>query len=101
MTGLAVTPLARQLGWGDNLAAAAHELLLDDVLALLDYVVEDLLECGQVIVVPNHSQLTDKCRILVLLGLLIPNLRLKICQAPLRDIFHINLEPLASLGEPW
>ena len=82
------------------MTATADELLLDDVLALLDYVIEDLLERGQVIVVPNHSQLSDKRRVLVLLGLLIPNLRLKIRQARLRDILHINLQSLARLGEP-
>ena len=66
---------------GDNKAAAtsaADGLLLDDVLALLDYVIEDLLKCGQVIVVPNHGQLANQGRVMVFLGLLVPDLRLKI-----------------------
>lgn len=60
-------------------SSPAHHFLLDDVLALLDHIIEDFLERGQVIVISYHGQFADQSRIMVLLWLFIPDLRLKVC----------------------
>ena len=68
--------------------------------SLLNHIIEHFLKGRQMIIVPNHGQLTDQGRILLVFRPFIPDLVLKILQLPLLNVFHIDLQALASLGKP-
>ena len=53
-------------------------LFMHDVPPLLQHIVEDLLERGQVIVVTNGRQLSNQDRVLIFLGTLVSNLHFEI-----------------------
>ena len=87
------------IAW-DHLTDAASELFFNDMLPLLDYIIEDLLESCQVIVVPNHGKFTNKGRVLVFFRLLIPDLSFEFSHPFLLDVLHVDLQSLAGLREP-
>ena len=61
-------------------------LFMHNVPPLLQHIVEDLLERGQVIVVTNRRQLSNQDRVLIFLRTLVSNLHLEIRHLFLFDV---------------
>ena len=87
---------------GDELRPLVVEvshLFMHDVPPLLQHIVEDLLERGQVIVVTNGRQLSNQDRVLIFLGTLVSNLHFEIRHLFPFDIWRVDRKSLAGFAE--
>jgi len=74
--------------------------LVDDVSALLNHVVEDLLERSEVVVELNCGELAHKYRVLVLLRPLVSDYLFKVGQLTSPQVCLVDFKSFARLLEP-